>query len=374
MKRQLCAVLFAVTSISLSKSYAFDATALKTSVPYPTADASVGEKLFPNEEGIAKEMASIIEDAVRRQFEPGKARRDAHPKAHGCVKAEFHVENDLSAHYAKGVFIPGKTYQAWIRFSNGNPDPDKPDIDGNERGMSIKLLGIPGDKILESERNDTTQDFVMMSNPTFFLKDPGNAVSFFSAIESDSFFSKLKLPFAISFSELSTLLKINSKKISNPLQTRYWSPVPYQLGIGADKQVIKFSARSCSAHVDPMPENPGPNFLREAMRNTLKNQDACMEFLIQPRTSDGLSVEDALTEWTEDVAPFYKVATIRIPKQIFDTQEQNQFCENLSYTPWHALPEHKPLGSINRMRKVVYEEISTIRHDMNKAPRIEPTN
>ena len=97
-----------------------------------------------------------------------------------------------------------------------------------------------------------------------------------------------------------------------------------------------------------------------------------MEFLIQPRTSNTMSVEDSMTEWKENKAPFYKVATIRIPQQVFDTPEQNKFCENLSFTPWHTLPEHKPLGAINRMRKVIYERISRVRHEMNSTQRIEP--
>ncbi|MNP79407.1 hypothetical protein D3C76_1772420 [compost metagenome] len=79
-----------------------------------------------------------------------------------------------------------------------------------------------------------------------------------------------------------------------------------------------------------------------------------------------------MTEWDEKAAPFYQVATIHIPKQNFDTPEQNKFCENLSFTPWHALPAHKPLGAVNRMRKVIYENISRIRHDMNSASRQEP--
>lgn len=102
--------------------------------------------------------------------------------------------------------------------------------------------------------------------------------------------------------------------------------------------------------------------------------NVCMEFLIQPRTSTKMLVEDAMTEWKENEAPFYQVATIHIPKQSFDTPEQNQFCENLSFTPWHALPEHKPLGAINRMRKIIYENISRVRHDINSAPRQEPKN
>ena len=48
------------------------------------------------------------------------------------------------------------------------------------------------------------------------------------------------------------------------------------------------------------------------------------------------------------------------------------FCENLSYTPWHSLPDHRPIGGINRARKVVYEAISKVRHDYNAVPRREP--
>jgi hypothetical protein len=46
--------------------------------------------------------------------------------------------------------------------------------------------------------------------------------------------------------------------------------------------------------------------------------------------------------------------------------------ENLSFTPWHALPEHRPLGGINRARKVIYDLISTFRHRENDQPRREP--
>ena len=372
MKRELYTSIIIFTAISAPVAYAALQNANPATAPYPAADAFLGEKLLPNEEAIARETADAIEATIRKQYQPGNARRDAHPKAHGCVKAEFHVDDGLAPRFAKGVFIPGKTYQAWIRFSNGNPDPHKPDIEGNERGMSIKLLDVPGTKVLESESQDTTQDFIMMSNPTFFLKNPTQAVAFFKELGSDSNFSKAAIPFTLGLQGTETLLKINSKKISNPLQTRYWTPVPYQLGIGPDRQVIKFSARPCSTATDPFPKTPGPNFLREAMKNTLNKGDACMEFLIQPRTSAKLDVEDAIDEWRETDAPFYKVATIRIPRQVFDTPEQQAFCENLSYTPWHALPEHRPLGGINRIRKVIYERISLVRHEMNHTERKEP--
>jgi hypothetical protein len=77
--------------------------------------------------------------------------------------------------------------------------------------------------------------------------------------------------------------------------------------------------------------------------------------------------------WNEKASPFRPVATIDIPAQRFESPEQQKFCEDLSMNPWHAAPEHRPLGGINRVRKVVYETISKFRHDLNGAPRSEPT-
>ena len=68
------------------------------------------------------------------------------------------------------------------------------------------------------------------------------------------------------------------------------------------------------------------------------------------------------------------VAKIEIKRQTFDTKEQLEACENLSYTPWHSLPEHRPIGGVNRIRKRVYEQISTLRHTANSKPRREPAS
>jgi hypothetical protein len=53
--------------------------------------------------------------------------------------------------------------------------------------------------------------------------------------------------------------------------------------------------------------------------------------------------------------------------------EQLSFGENLSYTPWHALPEHLPVGQINAIRKAVYLASSALRHQTNHVAPAEPT-
>ncbi len=68
------------------------------------------------------------------------------------MRAEFHVLKNIPTQLAKGIFVPDKSYQAWIRFSNASNDASQADIEKDARGIAIKVLGVPGQKILESEK------------------------------------------------------------------------------------------------------------------------------------------------------------------------------------------------------------------------------
>jgi hypothetical protein len=78
-------------------------------------------------------------------------------------------------------------------------------------------------------------------------------------------------------------------------------------------------------------------------------------------------IEDPTVRWSEALSPFTKVATMIIPAQRLDLPGHAEFEENLSFTPWHALPAHRPLGGLNRARRAVYEAISRLRHERNGA-------
>ncbi|HEX4354727.1 MAG TPA: hypothetical protein VHZ95_17475, partial [Polyangiales bacterium] len=69
---------------------------------------------------------------------------------------------------------------------------------------------------------------------------------------------------------------------------------------------------------------------------------------------------------------YIPAATVRIPKQRFDSPAQLRFAGVLSYTPWHCLPEHRPLGNLNRARKRMYWELSRLRLSKNRVEHYEP--
>jgi hypothetical protein len=158
---------------------------------------------------------------------------------------------------------------------------------------------------------------------------------------------------------------------ANPLQIRYWSTTPYLFGVHA----VKYSAIPRGEHRDTIPANHDDNFLHHAMVKQLATEDAYFDFTVQFQTDAAeMPIEDAGKEWKETSSPFLKVATIKIPHQNFTSTQHVEFGENVSFTPWHCLPEHRPLGGINRSRKLVYETISNFRHQYNNVARQEPTS
>jgi len=76
-------------------------------------------------------------------------------------------------------------------------------------------------------------------------------------------------------------------------------------------------------------------------------------------------VRDRLRAGVENTPTAYE-------RQEFLSSEALTFCENLSFTPWHTLPEHRPIGGIQCARMEIHQTISKVRHELNQQPRKEP--
>ena len=85
-----------------------------------------------------------------------------------------------------------------------------------------------------------------------------------------------------------------------------------------------------------------------------------------------MPVDQGTVEWSEAKSPPIPVATLVLPRQDINATGQTAYAENLSFSPWHSLPEHEPVGSIQQARKVVYRMSSEVRHWANGMPVVEP--
>ncbi|QKE63368.1 catalase family protein [Aquipseudomonas campi] len=320
----------------------------------------------------------IIEDAisvVEQHRDNTRVLRDAHAKAHGCVKAEVSVLPTLDASLRQGVLSePGKTWQAWMRLSNGNAYPQF-DRARDARGMAIKLLDVPGDKLLSSPATAGNQDFVMFNHPVFFVRDVAEYKQNFAAQASGqkvlAFFPSWD-PRSWEIRHLIIALKTLSPAPESPVATTYNSIAPFKLGPHNIKYRVIPDPASCPSYELPEQNADLPNFLRSALYQqlSLDRVPACFALQVQRQNPEHyMPIEDPSVEWSEAISPFETVATIKVPAQDFDSREQNLLCDNLSFNPWHALPEHRPIGGINRLRKAVYEAVSVYRHQRNAAPQ-----
>jgi catalase len=341
----------------------------KIVVNYPKADSFLGEKIGPTEADDAAKLAENLSEKILSDYTNGLARRDAHPKAHGCVRAQFKVNEKLEPKLQAGIFQPGVGYDAIVRFSNGSPNASGDDGDGDTRGMAIKILGVEGEKLFLDPEYPNSVDLIQISAPYFFVNDSSGYTEFFRIANKGVSFSLVKIPFILGWQGTLNAAKMMSQKISNPLDVEYFSVTPYQLGLGEARRAIKFSSSPCEIPSKKAAQDQSsPNFLRHAMQDRLQQADSCFDFKIQTRPDASFEVEDVVKEWDAEKAPFVSAAQIIIPEQLFDTAALNEACEKMTYNPWHTTAEHKPLGTINRMRRVVYQTISTLRSEMNFKP------
>ncbi len=275
-----------------------------------------------------------------------------------CVHAEFSVVENLRPELAIGIFQPGAKYPAWVRFSN-NADPHAagdPDV----AEMAIKLGGVPGEKLHSPYSTDQgSHDLLLSSKHTFAYP---NVETYAKAVEAFSSDQALKFYFNPFDSHIK--LFVNAKQISplpeNFLNTRWWSDVAYSYG---ENRAVKYSARPCRRlHKEPTEISNNEN-QHEALKQHLRGSEGCFEFLLQFQTDAiEMPIEDPSVVWNQSLAPFEPVALLTIDTQDFHSDRQMNFCENLSYNPWRALIQHRPLGGINRARREIYKVLNYVKY------------
>lgn len=323
-----------------------------------------------NETAVIAEMVNDLKQKLEKDYpHPKRMERDAHPKQHGLLRAEFTVLDGLPETLRVGLFARPDTYKAYVRYSNAFARSS--DIERDSRGMAIKLMGVPGEKLLPELKTATTQDFVLMSSHNFVTKDAEGFSKFTKAGSEGGLKSVL---FFLSHPRM-TRRFMKLRKSYPDLQSIEWgSTVPYLLGEG---QAVKYRAiaRKPTQATLPDKKTASQDYLRERLARDLAMQAYIVDFYVQVQTdANTMPIEDARIIWDAKKSPFIKVAEIKILKQIFDTPEQQLYGDQLSFNPWHSLPAHRPLGSINRARKAIYQTMSEFRHERNGERPEEPTD
>lgn len=322
-----------------------------------------------DEAQIADEIVKLLKAQMLRMYANKKQRRQIHPKMNGCVKALFVIQPDIPENLQTGLFKEVKSFPAWIRFSNGNTKAI-PDYKKDIRGFAIKIMSVPGQKIVESKKTGGNHDFILMNTKNFVSKKVKHFYEILKVVTTPlsipNFFPKL---FTL-VNRLPIILQASKAKIKcdHPFGISYFSTVPYRFG--DETKAVKYAVIPSNDNKLIYTDKNNKDFLRANMAATLSENEIVYDFFIQFQGDvPQMPIEDPTVIWN---SPFVKMATIHIPVQVFDTAEQNEFGDNLSFNSWHALPEHRPIGNFNRVRKKIYEDMYQFRHEHNHIKDVEP--
>lgn len=360
---------------------------MTTPIPYRDDLETIG----PDE---AETHAKIIElmtggmNRVRKQHPEGDGQpvRISHAKAHGFLKGEFTVEDNLPPELAQGLFSRPASYPAVVRISNAPGELLDDSKVGTSRGIGLKIFGVEGEHI-PPFADITTQDFVFETGGPEFIS--ANAATFLQAFKPNAELAP-RLPetakgvvsdVARGTNAVLKMFGVSSAKLEfygyeqlHPLADVYYSQTPYRYGGHVAKLAVVPSTPRLRALMQEKFDPQTPDALREATVEFFRTQTAEFEFQVQLNVDpEAMPIEDATAKWSEEKSPYRTVARLRLPAQeAFDPERQDFVDKSLSFSPAHCLAAHRPLGSVNRARLVVYTALSSLRRHQQSRPNVEP--
>jgi hypothetical protein len=196
---------------------------------------------------------------------------------------------------------------------------------------------------------------VLNSHPVMMVPGTKEFLGLLRAVEAGSFRTAL---YFLSHPKAARIAFTSRANPSSHLDISYWSTTPFLFGAG---RAVKYVVRPASRARAPRPTLTD-TYLHDELRARLSMEDASFDFFVQFQTdARTMPIEDASVEWQERESPCVRVAQVRIPRQDIDVPGRDQACEAVAFNPWHCLAEHRPLGSMNRARREIYEAMSRFR-------------
>ena len=307
------------------------------------------EVVGPDEEAVVSAFVEFLKAASTRHHPTGTMPRFNQGRGAGCVDAQLIVSADLPPELRVGLFAEPRTYPARIRFANASSTSD---TERDVRGMSIKVSRA-------AEQNLTAgvvdHDFILNSHPVMMVGQTRTFLDLLKAVDTGGVGEGL---FFVTHPHAAAVALASRQHATSHLEIPYWSTTPYLFGPG---RAVKYSVRPVSSRTTALPNPLTDAYLHERLAARLAQEEVQFDLSVQfQHDSRKMPIEDASVEWREDESPFLPVARIRIPVQQVDAPGAPS-CETLSFNPWHARAEHRPLGDFNRARRDIYRAMAAFR-------------
>lgn len=296
----------------------------------------------------AAEITTIqSERASRTASAPARV---MHTKQHLGAVGELVVTASGSANV--GVFAEaGKAWPVYVRFSNGS-GLHQGDKDPDVRGFALKLVGVPGPKLIPGLESEQTQDFLFIDAPAIPFRTPDEFMTFVRAAKDGPIKLLPRLIAGFGFGRALGILKgsLTAPKVKSFATHTFHTAAPIAFGATAAK--LSLVALPDAA---PAPAPKGGDYLRHELTARLQQGPVSWSLRAQPFVDQSSTpIEDMAVLWS---GPWVELATLTLPKQDPESargQEISALVNQMSFDPWHATEEHRPLGAIMRARGATY--------------------
>jgi hypothetical protein len=318
------------------------------------------EDVAADEDARFGRLAEQLRELQRRQSRRGGAGRALHRKGHVGVAATFEVLADLPAPARQGLFAKPAQYRAYVRFSNG-ASARQHDHRGDVRGIAIKLLGVPGKKVIPGLEAATTQDFLLIQSATTPFRGPDEFVAFVRAA-ANPVTALPKLLFGVGPRRLAIVAGSLRHALSAPVPSMamiaFHSALPVRWGDYAGKYRLTPIASAAPPPPATNGKRRGADHLAAELAERLAAGPLRWDFAVQLyRDPASTPIEDSTVPWSDERAPPVVVARLVVERQDVASEHGRALAtlvERLAFDPWHALVEHRPLGAMMRARNHAY--------------------
>jgi hypothetical protein len=255
------------------------------------------------------------------------------------------------------------------------------------RAMAVKVIGVEGER-LEGSEADVTQDFVLINGPAFGAPTPDKFLSVLRLLArtTDEFewLKKLLSVFmrqlqrgivAVSGKPNVTVATLGGQPETHILGDTFYSEAPLRFGDFIAKIAVAPVSPELSALTGaPVKLNGTPNGLRKAVVDFFKENGGVWEVRAQLCTDlERMPIENAAVVWPEETSPYRRIARIAVSPQVGWSEERSSAVDDgMSFSPWHGLAAHRPLGGVMRVRRAVYETAKRYRAEKNGRVIEEP--
>jgi len=351
----------------------------------PVRYSSNVEEIRPDEQETVQELNQTFDTILETTaHDYGHAVRSVHAKAHGILEGTLTVDEGLPPELAQGMFAHPGEHKLYMRISTNAGDILEDSI-SLPRGMALKVLNVDGERLPDAE--GTSQDFVLVNGPVFQAETTKEFLGSLKMLaKTTDRMEGTKYVVSGILRGMNTALKavgIESPKVqslggvpnSEPLGETYYSQTPFRFG----DYIAKFCVAPVSSDLVQLSGkeiDPGDNddAIRDRIKDEMRSIRGVWELRVQLcRDLEKQPVEDSTVEWKGEDSPFQKVATITVASQdSWDPDRVETVNEEMRFSVWTGLAAHRPLGNINRARKVPYEHSAEFRERFNRCPIHEP--